>query len=154
MKQLTTKEVETLADLLRRAQETNQIMLNVASPYAEGEDWKADGWTFNDRHDGNGANLAGCHVEVSTGSGEEPVFRNGEGEPDWVEYKDRPEVAVFVDDDTLCRLTGILPEEADAVVAARKARAARAGRAKSAKKAKASRKNWKKAVRAIKTPDV
>lgn len=148
MKQLTKTEIETLAALLIRAQETNQLNLNVASPYAEGEDWKKDGWTFNDRHDGNGVNLKECNVEVAVGSGDEPVFKAGQDEPDWKEYKNRPEVTVFIDDRSLCSLTGILPEEADAVVAARWARAARAGSSRSAKKTKAARTNWKKAVKA------
>ena len=72
---------------------------------------------------------------------------SGEDPETGKEYN-RPEICIYVDDDALCSLTGILAEEADAVVAARKARAARAGRSRSAKKTKAARKNWKRAVKA------
>jgi hypothetical protein len=150
MKQLTKSEIETLAALLRRAQETRQLNINVASPYAEGQDWKKDGWTFNDRHDGNAVLLSGCNVEVSVGSGEEPVFKGDESEPEWKEYKNRPEVAIFVDDRSLCSLFGISVEEANAVYEAKKARASKAGSARSIKKSKAAKINWKKAAKAIK----
>jgi hypothetical protein len=122
MKQLTKSEINTLAALLRRARQTNQINLRVASPYAEGEDWKADGWDFNDRHDGNGVTLTQCNVETSIGDGEEPVFKDGKDEPGWVEYKNRPEVAIFVDDISLCSLVGISPKEADAIYKKRHSR--------------------------------
>jgi hypothetical protein len=151
MKQLNEKEIETLATLLRRAQEHAQISISVASPYADGEDWKADGWSFNDRHDGNSISIVGCHVETSCGSGDEPVEKNGKTE--WVEYKDRHEVSIYIPDNHLTHLTGILPEEADAVVAARKARASRAGKSRSAKKTKAAQTNWKKAVKSLKGKD-
>lgn len=130
--------------LMKRAIANSQLNIAVASPYAAGEDWKADGWTFNDRHDGNAAGSDAWNVEV--------VDMNGEDPETGKEYT-RPELTVFVDDGSLCYLTGILPQEADAVVAARKARAARAGSARSAKKTKAARTNWKKAVKARKGKD-
>ena len=156
MKQLNEKEIETLATLLRRAQDHNQISIAVASPYtpldeARGETWQKDGWTFNDRHDGNSISFAACNVETSCGDGDEPIVKDGKTE--WQEYKNRHEVCIFVPDNLLTHLTGILPEEADAVVAARKARAARAGKSRSAKKTKAAQTNWKKAVKSLKGKD-
>lgn len=141
MKQLNTSETKTLAVLLKRAIANSQLNIHVASPYAEGEDWKKDGWDWNDRHDGNAYTSTEWHVEDVDSSGEDPETGK--------EYN-RPEICLYVDDATLCSLAGILPEEADAVVAARKARAARAGKARSAKKSAAARKNWNKATKAIK----
>jgi hypothetical protein len=144
MKQLNASETETLAALLKRAIANSQLNLHVASPYAEGEDWKKDGWDWNDRHDGNSYTSNDWHVESVDSSGEDPETGK--------EYN-RPEICIYVDDTALCSLTGILPEEADAVTAARRARASRAGKSRSAKKTKAARKNWKRAVKTLKGKD-
>ena len=72
MKQLNAQETETLAELLKRAIANSQLNLHVASPYAKGEDWKKDGWDWNDRHDGNSYSSTEWHVENVDSSGEDP----------------------------------------------------------------------------------
>lgn len=96
MKELSEKETEYLAELLKRAIHNGQLGLRVASPFeGEGKPWEAFGFDFNDRHDGNSSTAWNCDVEISETENE------------------KPEVGIYVDDQTLCFLVGIKPEEAD-----------------------------------------
>lgn len=96
MKQLNMTEAEALAALLKRAIASGQLNLHVASPYAKGEDWKKDGWDWNDRHDGNAISSTEWHVEVYNMNGEDPETDK--------EYQ-RPELSIYVDNDELRSLT-------------------------------------------------
>ena len=91
MKALTSTEADTLANLLRRAIANHQLSLHVASPYENDVDWRRDGWSFNDRHDGNAVIGEDWHVNCADDVTEEdaaPV----------------PTVEIYVDDESLCFL--------------------------------------------------
>ena len=100
MKILTEPEARQLENLLKRAIANGQFNLNVASPYAD-DQWKRDGWDWNDRHDGHSVNSNDWHSEMAIASGEDP-------ETD-VEYT-RPEVTVYVDNRSLRYLAGNEPQ--------------------------------------------
>lgn len=65
MKKLSQSEIKTLAGLLRRAIDRNQIDLHVHSPFATAAEFKASGQPYNDRWDGNATNIAGALVDTA-----------------------------------------------------------------------------------------
>lgn len=82
-----------LANLLRRAIANCQLRLNVASPFASEEEWKASGHPINDRWDGN-----------STGNDEWIVSESMSADDG--EFKEQPQVEIYVADNDLQFLAG------------------------------------------------
>lgn len=96
---LSPDEAQHLAALLRRAIAHNQLNLHVASPYENDEDWRRDGWEFNDMHNGNAANSCSWNVDVCDDVPND--FPDGEEGDD---TETRSEVQIYVDDDSLAYL--------------------------------------------------
>lgn len=89
MKTLTKSEIKTLAALLKRAIETNQLELVVHSPFSTEAEFKASGHPYNDRWDGNATCCTGGIVaETETQSFAAP----DRGDED----NDQPAVAIYI----------------------------------------------------------
>lgn len=89
MKKLNKAEIKTLASLLRRAIEHNQIDLHAASPFDTEAEFKASGHPFNDRWDGCATNITGAIVDT----GENQSFAALEAGKD---DNDQPCVDVYI----------------------------------------------------------
>ena len=105
MSPLTDTDAETLRDLLTRAVANRQFSVCVASPFPPG---LPDLLNEGDMHDGNGVQDAGIFAQVMTGSGEEPS-EDADCVVRWTPYKDRPEVHLFIPDDSVQHLASSQP---------------------------------------------
>jgi hypothetical protein len=89
MKKLIKSEIETLAALMRRAIEHNQLDLSVHSPFATESEFKASGHPYNDQWDGNTTNIPEAIVDVSENQSFEALEAGKED-------NDQPCVNIFV----------------------------------------------------------
>src|ERR1035437_10314864 len=111
MKKLTSSEIKTLAALVSRAIEHNQLDVSVHSPFDTEAERKASGHPINDRWDGNTTNLSGGLVEVSANQSHD-ALESGKDD------NDQPCVNIFVPQHAIDFLSGdVMRGEPDAEIA-------------------------------------
>lgn len=101
---ITLKESATLARLLKRAIANGQFSLQVASPYPD-DQWKRDGWRFNDRHDGMACASNRWNVEHGIAEGDHVNYDDTPGAPEFITGK-RAGVCVYVGERDLSLIAG------------------------------------------------
>ena len=82
---ITEKESEVFAELLKRAIDCGQLQINLKSPYADPAEAVRDGWSWNDRHDGNAVSSDTWVVEQGMCGGDHVIDHDDGGEPIWHE---------------------------------------------------------------------
>lgn len=103
---INEQESEILAGLLKRAIANGQLNLHIASPYADGKQWKHDGWSWNDRHDGMACSSNRWHVEHGMAEGDHVNYDETPGAPEFIEGE-MASVSIYVQEDDLATLAGV-----------------------------------------------
>jgi len=80
---ITEHESNVLADLLKRAIACGQLEICLKSPYENPADAKKDGWTWNDRHDGNACSSDAWVLEHGMAEGDHVLGHDDNDQPIW-----------------------------------------------------------------------